>query len=360
VRHPIFDLLGVRYVIGEPYDALAIPGERKIPPGETLEVPVDVGGGAIHELLLVSCTDYAASFPTGTEVAEFSIENASGEKRTVPIRTGIETADFRLSMPGFPRGQKPAPIHRRVSVLVPEGRFTGQVYVSRVSFDPIRSPIRFRFRNTTGRALFIILEASLTFVPDGRFRRVYEDDRIPAGAGRLYENSRCFPRAWWVGRGIRAASGSAARTMLVKGTFDPGTSVLLEQGAGEEPGGELEGGREGEWTVPPAADVAAYGPGLLEVEVNAPAPGYLVASEMDDFGWHVTVDGKPADRLRANGIMMAAAVDAGRHRVRFRFVPEDALAGGAVSILALGVLALVLVRDRRARGSDPSPGAQAG
>ena len=83
-----------------------------------------------------------------------------------------------------------------------------------------------------------------------------------------------------------------------------------------------------------------------------------MASEIDDFGWRVTVDGERAERLRANGLMMAAAVEAGVHRVRFRFIPVDALAGGVISLVSLGLLAGMLGRGRnnRARLTGDTPG----
>jgi uncharacterized membrane protein YfhO len=57
------------------------------------------------------------------------------------------------------------------------------------------------------------------------------------------------------------------------------------------------------------------------VEVDAPAAGFLVLNDAWHPWWRASLDGKPAEILKANVLFRAVAVPAGRHMVRFTFHP---------------------------------------
>jgi hypothetical protein len=73
--------------------------------------------------------------------------------------------------------------------------------------------------------------------------------------------------------------------------------------------------------VEPEAVIARYQNTLVEIEVNAPRPGFLVLNDVWHPWWRATVDGISARIRRANVLFRAVAVPAGRHRVRFEFHP---------------------------------------
>jgi len=77
-------------------------------------------------------------------------------------------------------------------------------------------------------------------------------------------------------------------------------------------------------------------------------------------GWAVTVDGRSAPLVRADGLVLGAPVSAGRHHVDFRYRPPGMAAGvaiSAVSIVGLGGWAVVETRRRRRRAVRSSYGA---
>lgn len=73
----------------------------------------------------------------------------------------------------------------------------------------------------------------------------------------------------------------------------------------------------------------------------------LVLRDSYADGWNVSVDGRPAAILRADGIFRAVRLSAGIHRVEFSYEPPGFRIGiGLTSLTALG-LALFVAIGRR-------------
>ena len=73
-----------------------------------------------------------------------------------------------------------------------------------------------------------------------------------------------------------------------------------------------------------------YANTAVDVAVDAPDGGLLLLNDVWHPWWHATLDGQPADILRADVIFRAVALPPGRHAVRFTFEPFT----GAVTDLA--------------------------
>lgn len=88
------------------------------------------------------------------------------------------------------------------------------------------------------------------------------------------------------------------------------------------------------------------------LDVRAPSGGLLFIPEMYDKGWRATVDGQPAEVLRADGCFKAVTVLPGDHAVRLWYMPVSFVLGAWVSgvslFLALAWLWLRRGRERRA------------
>lgn len=97
----------------------------------------------------------------------------------------------------------------------------------------------------------------------------------------------------------------------------------------------------GEPSTPLAAAVQRMDPYTIRVQADAQQPGYLAVAESWHPGWRVTVDGRPAQMLKANVAFMAVRLDAGKHDVLYSYRPPSGLllgwAGSIVTILALAV-----------------------
>ena len=74
--------------------------------------------------------------------------------------------------------------------------------------------------------------------------------------------------------------------------------------------------------------------------------GYVFLNEIHYPGWTATVNGEPAEILRANTIFRALWVPAGSHRVEFRFWLRLLIPGAAISLATLTVVGLALAASR--------------
>jgi hypothetical protein len=102
-----------------------------------------------------------------------------------------------------------------------------------------------------------------------------------------------------------------------------------------------------------AASITAYDSQRVEIAAALAAPGLLVLNDTDYPGWRAYVDDRPAPIVSANFLFRGVFLDAGPHRVVFRYEPASYRIGWIVSALALLCAAAYGVlgarRDRRAR-----------
>ena len=147
-------------------------------------------------------------------------------------------------------------------------------------------------------------------------------------------------RAWVVYGASVAASEQAALDRLLSLSFDPRREVILEA-----PLASVGSAPANDPSTP--ARVQVVSPTHVEVEAELPRPGMLVLSESWFPGWVASVDGAPAEILRADYVLRGVALAAGSHRVRFEYRPVSVRIGAGLTLLGVySVLGLVW-SDRR-------------
>jgi hypothetical protein len=134
--------------------------------------------------------------------------------------------------------------------------------------------------------------------------------------GYVYENPRALPRVLFAVDWIAADFD----TLIEQGQwpdFDPRQTVLLEAEPDVEPPPLRKPGE-----CPRAmARLTHYENTVVEIDADSLCGGYVVLNDVWHPWWTVTVDGKPAEILKANVIFRAVAVTPGRHQLRFEFKP---------------------------------------
>ncbi len=101
--------------------------------------------------------------------------------------------------------------------------------------------------------------------------------------------------------------------------------------------GFLKAGGEG------TAKLVSYGSDEVAYEVESAKGGLVVFSEVYYPGWTATIDGQPAQVGRANYVLRALNVPAGKHEVVFTFAPQSINATETIAYVALGILLLLIV-----------------
>ena len=107
--------------------------------------------------------------------------------------------------------------------------------------------------------------------------------------------------------------------------------------------------------------IVEYEANRLTYEVNSEKGGVVVFSEIFYPGWTCTIDGSETQIARADYVLRAIRIPAGKHTVVMTFDPQtvhvtEAIAYGSLVILALLLIGLLLTASplkplRRARGT---------
>ncbi len=160
-------------------------------------------------------------------------------------------------------------------------------------------------------------------------RAVGEFSRAPLNP---YRSRLSFVPGYRVERDAARAWDRAAR-----GEIDWSREVSLDREPDPRP---IPGGKRSFVVARIAEDL----PERVVADINSGAAGILVLADLDYPGWKAAVDGHPAPILTADGCLRAVALPAGSHRVVFRYRPVSFYAGAALSVLALGALAVALNR----------------
>ena len=90
-------------------------------------------------------------------------------------------------------------------------------------------------------------------------------------------------------------------------------------------------------------ELVAYEPNYLRYEVSSEKGGTVVFSEIYYPGWKSTIDGQEVEHGRANYILRAMNVPAGKHVVEFRFDPDSLHVTENIAFIALALLALLAI-----------------
>jgi hypothetical protein len=326
--------------LGDTLDLVLGPGESR-----TFPVPLS----AATELRFGSWLSDAVELEQGEVVAEVRVRLASGREARLPLRAGLETAEW-----AFDRADvRPLVRHERAPLLESwrgPGGFTAHRYLgilrlpSRFYVDSVRvvrGPGRGRLTlarmalldTATGRYTPVSLasgyvsdEAHLRELAATPSVRLYE---VVGGQGRAYvvESLRVLPTDVAVVENLRIpeTAGIDLRREALVSASDVTGIVLPTDGR--------------------ASRAAVVSASASSLEVRAEGPGVLVIAESWDPGWSASLDDTSAPLLRVNQASLGVVLRPGTHRVQLRHRPPGFMVGlGLAGVAGLGLASLLVRR----------------
>jgi hypothetical protein len=164
----------------------------------------------------------------------------------------------------------------------------------------------------------------------------------------LYRLKGDNPFAWVVTAIMKVPDDVSLATLATPGY--PVRSVALFDTSASVTGEKLT-------AAPPPLSIHAktthYEPGLINIELDAPAPAKSALMVSENFypGWNVTIDGQPATASRADYTFIGVPLIAGARKIELRFTSDAFEKGKRITLVAL-VIAMALavgglVLDRR-------------
>lgn len=132
------------------------------------------------------------------------------------------------------------------------------------------------------------------------------------GNEALFEFTGALPRAKLYSNWQVSTNAADVLKTLASENFDPQKTVLVTRPLPDVPANST-GDNSG------AVDYKSYSPKDIVLSAQADKPSILLLNDKYDPGWHVTVDGQPAQILHCNYIMRGVYLTPGAHTVAFHF-----------------------------------------
>lgn len=306
--------------------------------------PVDADSVEIESSLAQS-----VNLPTGAIVADIVLTDESGAQYRLPLRAGLETAEWAYDrsdvLEVVRHARPPVASSFPARSAFPIEEHTGHTYRGRINFTNTPVPIiRLQVIPTADGNLIHIQSVALVngdaridlapLLGKATHHLIYRSEDVA-----VYENPDAAPRAF-ITHNVRRADDEEAFRQL-RSPF-PNAEIYVAEGEDSET--DVGQGTE------ERADLVLSDPERVVISARADADGYLVLTDAWAPGWVALVDGVPAPMTRADVIFRAVPIPAGPHFVEFLYRPLSfyiglGLSGIAVALLVISLLAAILVRE---------------
>ena len=166
---------------------------------------------------------------------------------------------------------------------------------------------------------------------------------------RAQANPEAYGNAWLV-RDVEVVQGPDAEFAALGTVEDLRNTAIVDESFVPALGARTYSGSG-------SIELTSYAPNRLEYRFSSDSDQLAVFSEIwygPDLGWEVTIDGQPADLIRANYALRALPVPAGDHQIVMTFAPSSYSLGRTISficsvLILIGVVAALVYRYRSPR-----------
>ena len=160
------------------------------------------------------------------------------------------------------------------------------------------------------------------------------------------ENPYAYGNAWFVNKVDYV--NNANEEIGALNNILPTETAVVDVKFKEQLKGVTEGFKDSLSTI----RLKSYEPNRLVYESSTPKDGVAVFSEIYYPGWQATIDGQPVGIARADYILRAMNIPAGKHTIEMWFDPQslhatETIAYGALALLLAGIAILVWVNRKK-------------
>jgi hypothetical protein len=176
------------------------------------------------------------------------------------------------------------------------------------------------------------LISAYRFGKGGRFEPVWSGKNWEGETRFIYRNNDALDRAFLVDR-YQIVHHDEALALLKGSDINPAETALLEKRPPIEPVSK-KGGK---------VEITSFSFNEIHMQADVPSPCLLVASEVYYPRWKVYVDGKENEMLRADYLLRAVALPAGRHEVVFKYDSSHIKRAFHISLTTFVLLLVLLI-----------------
>lgn len=324
----LLDLLNVKYFVGtSPHP----PGKMIIKIGGKLgdrefDLPRPI---PVSQITIQSFLAHSVSLPQGQTVAWVELEKPDGSSRRIPLRAGLETAEWAIDRPGLNGA------HQKARVVdswdMPGEGYQGHAYGFTVQLVPSVETASIRLRYVSGQGNMEIRNVLI----NGQTLPALLYTRFQSLSSSVYGNSTCFPRVFMISKARAIPNEPELLEQLEH--LDPAKMILLSR-------------LPQEYREPPEASfstweatVLQYSHRYIKILTKADQNKFLVLSDTYSPFWKAETDKNPVPVLKVNYGLRGLYVPKGEHRVEFFFRFYPFYLGLAVTLLSLSALLTWLV-----------------
>lgn len=160
------------------------------------------------------------------------------------------------------------------------------------------------------------------------------------GGYKMMSTENYQPRAMILRDMVFTSSHEDHLQILKNPDFDPQKKVLLEGSARSSVAYIAQtDSTEQDWV-----NIENYSPNRLVLRADSPVGGILLLSELYYPGWKAYVDGTIVPILRADYLLRAIPLKAGKHSIEVVYRPMSFLVGSVISLFALLILFLCIAK----------------
>lgn len=170
-------------------------------------------------------------------------------------------------------------------------------------------------------------------------------DKFKPSEGHLVTASMVMPRAILVNKAVLVPELSDQLSLIKKETFNPFQTVLLQTSIDIDNHSQFI---PEETLKKNYVTITQYEPNRIILDAYTNSNTYLVLSELFYPGWHAFVDEKEVQILRANYLLRAIPLKAGKHKIVFSFEQRYFFIGACISILGgIFIVTLLILTFKR-------------